>query len=206
MQKIAIFGGTFNPVHWGHLLIAETALNQFSLNAVLWVPAFDPPHKEQPMATFEQRLAMIWQAIADQSAFQASAIDQQQPGKSYAITTLQNLRQQHPTATWYWIVGSDAFQSLPQWRSANELAAQCTWLVAPRIDWQRLAKPASAFDNPIKPLFKQQLELCWHLLQMPLIEVSSSLVRDRCHHQQSIRYLVPESVRLYIEAQKLYIK
>jgi nicotinate-nucleotide adenylyltransferase len=206
VQKIAIFGGTFNPVHWGHLLIAETAFDQFSINMVLWVPASHPPHKTEPMATFEQRLTMIQRAIADQPVFQASAIDQQQPSKSYAITTLQNLREQYPQTYWYWILGADAFRSLPKWRGATELAEACTWLVAPRPDRQQPIHTTDTAASMIEPAFEQPLKLRWHPLQMPVLGVSSSLVRDRCRQQKSIRYLVPETVRLYIETQKLYIK
>ena len=133
MSKIAIFGGTFNPIHWGHLLLAETAFDQFHLDRVLWVPTFRPVYKAQPLLAFEHRLAMVHRAIADHPAFAVSAIDAQQSGTSYAIATFIALQALEPGAIWYWIVGSDAFQSLPKWQGSQTLMAQCRWLVAPRM-------------------------------------------------------------------------
>ena len=132
MPKIAIFGGTFDPIHWGHLLIAETAFDQFQLDRVLWVPTFRPPYKAHPLLAFEQRLEMVQRAIADHPAFTVSAIDGQQTGASYAIETFTALQALEPHAQWYWIVGNDAFQSLPKWYASRALIAQCIWLVAPR--------------------------------------------------------------------------
>jgi nicotinate-nucleotide adenylyltransferase len=132
MPKIAIFGGTFDPIHWGHLLIAETAFDQFQLDRVLWVPTFRPLYKAHPLLAFEQRLEMVRRAIADHPAFSVYAIDGQQAGASYAIDTFNALQLLEPNALWYWIVGNDAFQSLPRWRSSQSLVTQCIWLVAPR--------------------------------------------------------------------------
>ncbi|HIK18601.1 MAG TPA: nicotinate (nicotinamide) nucleotide adenylyltransferase [Leptolyngbyaceae cyanobacterium M33_DOE_097] len=196
MRKLAIFGGTFDPVHWGHLLIAETAWEQAELDQVIWVPAANPPHKPELCESFAQRLEMVRRAIADQPAFIASDIDQHQAGRSYAIETLVQLQQHYPQSDWYWILGDDAFKSLPRWRQAHQLIEQCTWLIAPRVT--ELAHPAStvALNSNVRQMW----------LKMPQIGVSSSQVRDRVAQQKSIRYLVPESVRLYIESQKLYTK
>ncbi|WP_219904755.1 nicotinate (nicotinamide) nucleotide adenylyltransferase [Stenomitos frigidus] len=132
MPKIAIFGGTFDPIHWGHLLIAETAFDQFQLDRVIWVPTFRPSYKAHPLLAFEQRMEMVRRAIADHPAFTVSAIDEQQAGTSYAIATFNALQALEPNTVWYWIVGNDAFQSLPKWRGSQSLIAQCIWLVAPR--------------------------------------------------------------------------
>lgn len=132
MSKIAIFGGTFDPVHWGHLLLAETAFDQFRLDRVIWVPTFRPTYKAPPLLAFEHRLEMVRRAIADHPGFTVSAIDGQQQGTSYAIATFNALQALEPNALWHWIVGNDAFQSLPKWRASQTLMAQCIWLVAPR--------------------------------------------------------------------------
>ena len=139
MPNVAIFGGTFDPVHWVHLLIAETALDQFHLDRIIWVPTFRPPHKAPPLVSFEHRLAMVSSAIADHPAFCVSAVDSQQQGTSYAIATFNALQTTEPSACWYWIIGNDAFRSLPKWRASQTLAAQCIWLVAPRLT-QRAAE------------------------------------------------------------------
>lgn len=241
---MAIFGGTFNPIHWGHLLMAETALTQFSLDTIVWVPAWRPPHKSQPLLEFEHRLEMVQRAIADHSAFLASNIETQQPEISYAIATLQALKASHPEASWSWIVGIDAFQTLPKWRAAEQIAAQCVWLVAPRahrrefsiVENQELgtrlansswpATSASVMREAFvsaarsdglveeesmlicqqvsRQLAARSVQLRWHLIEMPRVEISSSLIRQYCREQRSIRYLVPETVRDYILTKKLY--
>lgn len=217
MPNIAIFGGTFNPVHWGHLLIAETAIDQFSLDRVIWVPTFRSPHKAHSLLDFDHRLAMVRRAIADHPAFTVSEIEGQRQGISYAIATLHTLQALEPKACWYWIIGSDAFQSLPHWYASESLIAQCTWLVAPRPKPRDLAQPreqTTARDNTSGEgkrssphqswLSPPPPQLHWHPLQLPLIGISSTLVRQRCQEGRSIRYLVPESVRCYIHEQNLY--
>jgi nicotinate-nucleotide adenylyltransferase len=230
MSNLAIFGGTFNPIHWGHLLIAETAIDQFQLDRVIWVPTFRSPHKTQSLLAFEHRLEMVQRAIADHPAFTVSAMEGQRQSVSYAIDTLNALQALEPNANWYWIIGNDAFQSLPKWRAHQALMAQCSWLVAPRalqndrmrwshdegeqrgegdheeanasnIDCQasRL-QPLSAFHRPSRSATKPH----WHQLQTPLIDISSTLIRQRCQQGRSIRYLVPETVRRYITGQNLY--
>lgn len=227
MTNIAIFGGTFNPVHWGHLLIAETAIDQFQLDRVIWVPTFRSPHKANALLAFEHRLEMVQRAIAPHPAFMVSAIEGQRQGTSYAITTLKMLQVDEPNACWYWIIGNDAFQSLPRWYASEALIAQCIWLVAPRRtsseDVHRLEEEQSIGEDPahenlsLTPCpappsprlptpftLAPSLQPRWHRLQVPLIDISSTLVRQRCQEGRSIRYLVPEAVRGYIAAQKLY--
>ncbi len=193
---MAIFGGTFNPVHWGHLCVAEMARDQFLLEQVLWVPAAHPPHKGLAPVAFEHRLEMVRRAIADQPAFVVTDIDQQQTGKSYAIGTLENLQLLYPQTRWYWILGADTLPSLPRWYRVEELAHHCTWLIAPRPH----PPEKSSISLPAHIPWR------WEKLEMPGIEVSSSLVRNRLRQGRSIRYLVPEAVRLYIEMQELYTK
>ena len=207
LPKIAIFGGTFDPIHWGHLLIAETAVDQFQLDRVLWVPTFRPSYKAHPLLAFEQRLEMVRRAIAHHPAFTVSAIevaalDGQPAGASYAIDTFNALQSLEPNALWYWIVGHDAFQSLPKWRGSQSLITQCIWLVAPRAEdeggkgWEE----PSAISHRLMDL----PALRWHLLDMPSIGISSSLIRQRCQDGRSIRDWVPETVHSYIAEQNLY--
>lgn len=216
MRTVAIFGGTFDPVHWGHLLLAETARDRFSLDEVIWVPTYQSPHKLQTALAFEHRFAMVQRAIADQPAFRLSEIDAERAGPSYAIATFAALQSLHPNADWYWIIGIDALQTLPRWRGAQDLATRCTWLVAPR---SRNAHPAGdgtlpTSDAAVDPIAQCQqvaskfahdsIALRWQLISMPSIAISSSLIRQNCQQGASIRYLVPESVRSYIEEKKLY--
>ncbi|MCL6435138.1 MAG: nicotinate (nicotinamide) nucleotide adenylyltransferase [Leptolyngbyaceae cyanobacterium HOT.MB2.61] len=204
MRKIAIFGGTFNPIHWGHLLIAETALDQAALDQVIWVPTFRPPHKQQLLPAFAQRLEMVQCAIADHPAFSLSSIDMEQKGVSYAIETLQRLQVLHPSAQWFWILGSDTFQTLPKWYKSHLLIDQCTWLVAPRWSGNCISAEVEKLREAVTAQLNATLR--WQLLQMPAIAISSSLIRQYRLEGRSIRYLVPDPVKIYIEKHKLYAK
>ncbi|HBY77168.1 MAG TPA: nicotinate (nicotinamide) nucleotide adenylyltransferase, partial [Cyanobacteria bacterium UBA11148] len=131
MDRVAILGGTFDPVHWGHLLIAETALSQLSLDRVLWVPNRHPPHKRA--LPYEHRRLMVKKAIANHPAFILSEIEVANSQSDYALFTLLNLQNAYPNCQWYWIVGIDAFQTLPRWYGRERLIPACDWLVAPRL-------------------------------------------------------------------------
>ncbi|TFI50740.1 nicotinate (nicotinamide) nucleotide adenylyltransferase [Mastigocladus laminosus UU774] len=201
--KIAIFGGTFDPVHWGHLIVAETALNQVPLEKVIWVPSADPPHKKA--ASFQHRLAMLQAATTDNSAFAVSPIEQLQSGTSYAINTLIDLATAYPKTHWYWIVGLDTFQKLPQWYRAQELAQLCDWLIAPRTLGSECVTQTDLICKEVEQkLAKQFYSINWRLLHTPLVGISSSMIRNLRRDRQSIRYLVPESVRSYIADHNLY--
>lgn len=219
MQKIAIFGGTFDPVHWGHLLIAETALTQARLDQVLWVPSYQPPHKSHAEAplSYCHRLKMVELAVADHPNFKVSAVERTLTGVSYAVETFKALQVLHPDTEWFWIIGIDAFQSLPRWYGHQALIETCDWLVAPRLRLivepetvesetvePETIEPETVCEEVVQKLATQSLTIRWQRLQMPLINISSSLVRDYCRRQHSIRYLVSEPVRSYILTHSLY--
>lgn len=212
--------------------MAETALDQLALDRIIWVPTYHPAYKPAAnLLNFQHRVEMVRRAIDAHPQFSLSTLEQDQPSPSHAVNTLINLQSTYPDNQWYWIIGLDAFQTLPHWYRYSVLVAQCRWGVIPRRGSQRSA--ASSLENcslqhhplhrtpsPPEPLREpasllicrqiaeklaaESLELKWQLLEMPLIEISSSLVRQRCGDRHSIRYLVPESVRTYIEQQGLY--
>ncbi|MCU0527294.1 MAG: nicotinate (nicotinamide) nucleotide adenylyltransferase [Elainella sp. Prado103] len=226
MKKIAIFGGAFDPVHWGHLRIAEAALDQAQLDLILWVPSYQPPHKSSPRLrlSYPHRLAMIHLAVAEQPHFGVSTVERDRQ-ISYGIETLRNLQQLHPAAEWAWITGVDQFQMLPHWLGQIELARTCRWLIAPRriAGLNCHATPAvtprgttkltdhsplviaTAQCEPIAQWFHaQSVNIQWQVLDMPTIDLSSSLIRSYCQQGRSIRDWVPEPVRLYLEQNPLY--
>jgi nicotinate-nucleotide adenylyltransferase len=204
MRKFGIFGGTFNPVHWGHLLIAETGLSQFGLDQIIWVPTYQPPHKNQAVLAFDHRLAMVKLAIADHPQFTFADVEQQQLGISYAIVTFKQLQLLYPETNWYWIVGLDALQTLPKWSGVAELVTQCIWLVAPRNLVANAAASLDLVETIADQFAARSQQLHWHLLQMPSIGISSSLIRQSVQQGRSVRYLVPDAVRHYILQQELY--
>jgi nicotinate-nucleotide adenylyltransferase len=200
MQRTGIFGGSFNPVHWGHLLIAETAREQANLEQVLWLPTYNPPHKVQDLAPFQHRYAMVSRAIAAHPAFVASDIEAYQDGTSYALVTVSKLQNLYPATEWFWILGIDAFQRLPNWQGDRRLVAQVTWLVAPRSS----ESSSTVGEQVAAQMANQGIGLRWQLLALAPIALSSSEIRDRCRTGESIRYRVPEVIRTYISEQKLY--
>jgi nicotinate-nucleotide adenylyltransferase len=207
MQHLAIFGGTFNPVHCGHLQIAEVAIRQVALDSIIWVPTFKPPHKSTATSDFYHRLEMVRRAIAPYPQFVVSDIEAQNQGVSYAIATLRSLKSAYPNTIWYWLLGIDTFQTLPRWRECQSLAEQCTWLIAPRRGdggdggdgEDREAEICRRVEAGVGGVLR------WRLLSLPPILLSSSTIRRRCREGKTIDHLVPESVRLYIKNEKLYL-
>ncbi len=197
-RRIGILGGTFNPVHHGHLIMAEQALWQFNLDQVLWMPAGDPPHKPLAAgASKADRLAMVKLAIADHERFACSDLEIRRPGPSYTIETLRSLMQEQPDTQWYWIIGVDALRDLPQWYQAEELARLCHWIVAPRIDAGDAAQVlrSVAAKLPIRAA----------ILDAPTLTLSSTYLRQQIQKGGSIRYLVPPAVERYIRQHRLYL-
>lgn len=204
MGQLAIFGGTFDPIHWGHLVVAQTALSQLNLELVIWVPAGHPPHKTG-LASVHRRL-MVQYAIASHPAFILSPLETAPTGTDYAVQTFAALQELYPQNQWSWIIGIDAFLTLPRWYGRKKLIPACNWLVAPRSDFSNATKdtPYNCCQKVVEQLAEQEITIRWQLLQMPQLGISSSLIRQYCHSGRSIRYLVPEAVRTYITSQNLY--
>ncbi|MGM3305819.1 nicotinate (nicotinamide) nucleotide adenylyltransferase [Anabaena sp. WFMT] len=156
MQRLAIFGGTFDPIHRGHLLVAEIAQAQLHLEQVIWVPSRNPPHKQA--ALFEHRVAMLQLATANNPAFTVSLIERERSGTSYAINTLIDLSTCYPNTHWYWIIGLDAFQTLPRWYLGHELAQMCDWLIAPRLLGGETIAQSESICKQVEQELKEQTE------------------------------------------------
>ncbi len=196
-RKVAIMGGSFNPIHNGHLIMANQALHQCQLDEVLWIPAGDPPHKRlAPGATSQDRLTMVKLAIASNPGFTCTDIEVQRSGRSYAVETLEMLTRQNPDIEWHWIIGLDALKDLTSWYRVERVVELCQWIVAPRVTGYSL--------EDVVTYVKQQLPIRYTALQAPYIEISSTSLRQQIQHDRSIRYLVPPEVETYIEQHHLY--
>jgi nicotinate-nucleotide adenylyltransferase len=210
MQSLGILGGTFNPVHIGHLLLAETALTVAHLDRVLWVPNHNPPHRPSTdLIAPRHRVEMVKRAIADHPQFMLADVEAERPVSGYAVDTFYQLKQAFPQTQWSWIVGLDAFKALPRWYRRQDWVTQCCWLVAPRpAPTESTHQTLERFEQDCcavaSALSDQGLTLVWQPLPLPLLDVSSSGLRDACGKGHSIRYWVPESVRHYIQEQALY--
>ena len=200
VMRIGLFGGTFDPVHLGHLILAEQGRVQGHLDEVWFIPSAHPPHKrEQSLTRFEQRCDMLELAIAGHPHFRIDRIEKDLPPPSYTVQTVTELRQRHPEHEFVLILGADGLADLPRWYQPQQILSQVGLLVAPRpgvLLWtgERLAH--------VLGLDPAQLRL--NYIACPLIEIASREVRQAVAQGWSIRYLVPRAVEEYIRERGLY--
>jgi nicotinate-nucleotide adenylyltransferase len=200
-KKIGIMGGTFNPVHNGHLILAENAFHQYHLDKVYFMPAGVPPHKINTVITSgEIRCSMVEMAITNNPAFAMLDIEISSNETSYTYKTLEQLKKIFPTAEIFFIMGADSLFDFSCWKNPKRISELCKLLVAVRddLDMTKLNQIA----NQLKRDFHTEVEL----LNTPNISISSHDIRERIRKHDSIRYLVPEEIREYIIANHLYLK
>jgi nicotinate-nucleotide adenylyltransferase len=202
-EPIVIFGGTFDPVHHGHLIVARAAAEARGLPRVTLMPAATPPHKPPAGASGEDRLEMLRLAVEGESSLTVSDMELRRPGPSYTIDTLEQLRCERPDADLHLLVGTDMLEDLPAWHRARDVVATAKLLVAARRPWQQrledvLGKLRGHFDEPTVERLRESV------VETPRVEVSSTDVRQRVRQGLSIRYLVPEPVREYVQSRGLY--
>jgi nicotinate-nucleotide adenylyltransferase len=200
-QKIGILGGTFDPVHWGHLILAEQARESLALDRVLLVPAAASPRKRDRTPTLaKHRLTMLELAVAGNPGLGVDEIELDREGPSFTVDTLRLLREQRPGDELFFLIGADNFFDLPHWREPVEIARLATIAVArrpgqPPLDPKRLAPPFSP---------QAARAIADRVVEIPLIGISATEIRRRRAEGKSIRYLLPASVEAYIFAHDLY--
>jgi nicotinate-nucleotide adenylyltransferase len=214
-RSIALFGGTFDPIHAGHIAIANAAQRRFHLDAIYFIPSSRPPHKSQRLlAPFAHRYAMVALACADHSGYIPSLAEAPTYGAGahvfYSIDTVKKFRREHPDDRLYFIVGADQFLEIPTWRSYEALLDSCDFIIAHRpgfrLDALRLVIPPEKHgrvpsDDPqIINLRKSRI----HFLSTVTSHVSSTEIRQRLEKHHSIHGLVPARVEAYIQGQALY--
>jgi len=200
--RIGILGGTFDPIHLGHLAAAEEAREALALEAVLFVPAGIPPHKPgRPISAAAHRFAMVEAAVATNPAFRASRVEIDRIGPSYAADTVEfladGMRAAGREPDLWWILSAEAFAGLPSWRDPERLLAACRMAVVPRPGAR---PPARAWVDERFPGLGDRVVV----LGGPVLDISSTLIRDRVAAGRSIRYLVPDAVAAYVEEHRLY--
>ncbi|MBM3156742.1 MAG: nicotinate-nucleotide adenylyltransferase [Chloroflexi bacterium] len=200
-RKIGVLGGTFDPVHLGHLIVAADVRAKLGLSRVLFVPAGKPWLKlkeEKKITAAEHRLAMVRLAIKGNPYFKVSTMEIDRPGSSYSIDTVSELKSKlGPKAEIYFIVGPDALAELPQWKEPARLIEACQLVAIGRPGYRKVN--LRALERSV-PGAAQRIVL----LDVPQIDISSTEIRKRVAQGQSIRRLVPEAVEKYIEKHKLY--
>jgi nicotinate-nucleotide adenylyltransferase len=200
-QRIGIFGGTFDPIHLGHLILAEQCREQARLDQVWFVPAARPPHKlDRPLTRFDQRVEMIALAIAGQPAFRIDELEKDRPGPSYTADTLHELHTLHSEAEFWLLIGSDTVADLPQWHAPQQIVEQAGLVVTARP-----GHPIPTAEE-IRGLLRlpEGVLLRYQTVESPLIDLSSRDLRRRAHSGRSLRYFVPRAVECYIHEKRLY--
>ncbi|MCI0396977.1 MAG: nicotinate-nucleotide adenylyltransferase [Chloroflexi bacterium] len=197
MERIGLLGGTFDPPHIGHLWLAEAARQQLNLDRVLFMPAGRPPHKaDDPVTAAHHRLAMTALAIQGNLHLALDESDIRRPLPHYTVTLLPLVRQAHPDAALWLLLGSDSLHDLPTWRQPRQVISQCRLGVLPRpgvvVDWVSLTLAVPGVDAVVDPLAG------------PSLDVSATAIRRWVASGHSPRYLVPAAVLEYITQQRLY--
>lgn len=196
--KIGLFGGTFDPPHIGHLILASEALHQFGLSRLLWMLAPDPPHKlDQPITPLPHRLAMLQRMIVGNPSFEISRLEIDRPGPHYTIDTVRLLSQLEPNADIILLLGGDSLRDLPAWRL-------CTTLVAEVSKIGVMRRPGDLFDMPALEAKIPGVTEKVAFIDAPLQDLASREIRRRVASGETYRYYVHPTVYEYIEENHLY--
>ena len=199
-KKIGIMGGTFDPIHIGHLILGEKTYEQLGLDKILFMPAGNPPHKQNRagQATDAQRVEMVEKAISGNPHFELSLIEMNDRGFTYTYHTLETLKKQNPDTDYYFIIGADSLYDFSDWKEPARICAACTIVVAVR-------------DHvPVQKLNEQMAYLSevyhGHFISLNTlnIDISSKMLRSWHQEGRSLRYYVPDAVAEYIDKNHIY--
>ena len=195
--RIGFFGGTFDPIHHGHLILASYAVSGAGLDRLLFAPAADPPHKERKVSPVSDRIEMLLRAIDPDPRLEMTTVDLDRQGPHYSADTLAILAEQYPDAQLLFLMGSDSYRDLPRWHEPLRLFEHADLLVGLRPN----SNPDQAELARLLPPIRTQTSF----VDIPLIEISSTEIRHRVSQHMPIDYLVPRSVQNFIEANGLYL-
>ena len=200
-QRIGIMGGTFNPIHIGHMIIAQNALEDYGLSKVIFIPCAIPPHKDaMPVVDARHRKEMVLLAIEDSLFFEQSDVELDRDGPSYAVDTVRSLYEEEPDAEFFFIIGSDSLKELYLWKDIYSLLPLCQFITysRPGFDVEELSESDIFLDAPWPKRLLKNIHRARH------IEISSSDIRYRLAEGLSIKYIVPDPVVMYIYEHGLY--
>lgn len=206
IEKIGILGGTFDPIHLGHLIVAELVREHLGLDQIIFVPNGNPPHKDQVRTTAQQRLKMVSLAIEGNDCFSVSDFEIEKKEKAYTIDTIKHFRLIYPNQKLFFIIGGDCLAGIRNWYKFAELINICQFAVFPRMTDKKSLSDISLesefkdwqIKNPDLPAEK------FLFVDVPLIQLSSTYLREKIEKGKTIRYLLPEKVEKYINKNNLY--
>jgi len=198
-MRLGVFGGTFDPIHFGHLRMAEEARERLALDRVLFIPAFISPFKTgEPVTPGLQRAEMLRIALQGNPGFALSTVEIERPGPSYSVETLRGLRAEFPKAELFFLTGTDALEGLPKWHQPEVLLELATFVAVTRPGTDEAEVERALAVLPVD----------WHsrvsFMRMPGLDISATDIRNRVRAGRSIRYLTPLGVVEYIWAHGLY--
>lgn len=197
-ERVGLFGGTFDPPHLGHLILASEAQSQLELTRLLWTVTPDPPHKQDQLITLlEHRIAMVKLAIQDNPSFELSEIELQRPGPHYTVDTIRLLAKQNPDAEIVPIIGSDSLHDLPTWHQPQQLLFAAHWVGVMRRPGETANLEALERELP-------GISSKVHYVDAPLLEIASREIRERVATKRPFRYYLPLPVYEYINEHHLY--
>ncbi len=213
-MRLGLLGGTFNPIHLGHLRGAEEAREKLHLETICFIPAAIPPHKDERIrATPAHRLEMVRLATRDNPTFSVSDVELSREGKSYSIETVHYFRDRNRGAELFFIVGMDSFLEVTTWKSYKDLFSLCHFVVLDRPSAQRYQltdltprefwSKFSISDDGRRWIYVPS-GLCTHFLKNPVMDISSRDIRERIRTGRSVRYMMKEEVEAYISNNGFY--
>lgn len=198
MKKYGIFGGSFNPIHYGHLMICEYIKEEMGLDKVIFIPTGNPPHKELELSA-EDRYEMVRLAISPNPDFEISDIETTRVKKSYTVDTIRELKKIYKEEKLYFLIGLDSLFQLKTWMKIGDLSQEIEFVVALRPGYLDKEEINKEID-----FLRENFGTKINLIKTPLYEISSTDLRDRIHEGKSLRYLIPKKVLDYIEESGFY--
>ena len=198
-MRIGLFGGTFDPIHLGHLILAEIVLEQMNLDTIWFLPSGSPPHKlKNEITPPRSRAEMVEFAIAGDKRFSMNPMEFEREGPTYSFETLELLRENHPEDEFFFIIGADSLEDFPGWKKPERIVELATVVAVNRGHQsdEEMERMKSALPDEIASRVE--------IVSMPAIDLSSTEIRKRVKQQKSIRYMVPHAVDAYIKNQNLY--
>ncbi len=197
MARVGLLGGTFDPVHVGHLIMAEATRNALDLDWIEFIPARIPPHKaDEPVTNTEHRVGMLQSAIDGNDAFRLNAVELDRPGPSFTVDTLNELTVTRPDDAFHFIIGSDSLNDLPKWREPARIVA----LVELAVIIRPGNEPALTDLDAAIPGIAGRIAM----VDAPLLDISSTRLRAQIQANRSVRYQTPDAVIAYIERERVY--
>ena len=205
-RRVVLFGGSFDPVHHGHLIVARAVAELRGFDRITLVPAAQSPHKRDAHASAEHRLAMLRLAVQGDEVFEICDFEVRRSPPSYSIDTVETLRQRHgEDVEMHWVIGADMLIDLPRWHRAGELLDLVKLVIVARAPWQDRLEEILTCPDVAGGVSPAQLDrIRRSVVETPLIDISSTMIRRRIARGASVRYLLPESVGRYIRDHGLY--